>query len=118
MNVNGTKGHFITKEVEVNQGHSKTKTYRPNDLPGYNRFNKNDQNIYLDSQVTNVDQIPSLVLQPPLYTSSDPSFPFNISRSKNTSSYDRDHRNLTHNKPNFSPSATPEDVAGSGNINF
>ncbi|KAK2582941.1 hypothetical protein KPH14_009002 [Odynerus spinipes] len=31
VNINGTRGHFITEEVEINQGHSKIKTFNPND---------------------------------------------------------------------------------------
>ncbi|KAI4492325.1 hypothetical protein M0802_009835 [Mischocyttarus mexicanus] len=37
---NGTRGHFITKELEINQGHSKTKTYNHNNqhIPFYSNL--------------------------------------------------------------------------------
>ncbi|XP_076544924.1 uncharacterized protein LOC117601744 isoform X1 [Osmia lignaria lignaria] len=68
VDINGTRAHFITKEIEVNQGHSKINTYRPNDIPRSNESRKIDQNIYIDSQTPIFDQIPSLALQPPYYT--------------------------------------------------
>lgn len=108
-NINGTRGHFITKEIEVNQGHSKMKTYRPNDLPVLNEFNKSDRNIYVDSQ-TNIDNIPFTVLQPPPITNNHPSGSNNILRNTNNSfGGHRTHRyhwiyNSSANSGNLSPS--------------
>lgn len=108
-NINGTRGHFITKEIEVNQGHSKMKTYRPNDLQVLNEFNKSDRNIYVDSQ-TNIDNIPFTVLQPPPITNNHPSGSNNILRNTNNSfGGHRTHRyhwiyNSSANFGNLSPS--------------
>ncbi|XP_054002580.1 uncharacterized protein LOC128889196 isoform X1 [Hylaeus anthracinus] len=73
VDINGTRGHFLTKEIEVNQGHSKTKTYGPNDLGDPSKRNGRDQNIYIDSQSTDFGPdgpfsgVPSVdrVLRPP-----------------------------------------------------
>ncbi|CAK9820681.1 Prss12 [Anthophora plagiata] len=114
VNVNGTRGHFITKEIEVNQGHSKTKTYSSNDL----RIpkNKNNQNIYVDSQTTNFDYIPSMVLQPPLlapnYSPSGSNN--NQSYGKNISSNGTNRRTSKNYWINNSTSMGSEDLAESG----
>ncbi|XP_076673299.1 uncharacterized protein LOC143371719 isoform X2 [Andrena cerasifolii] len=108
VDANGTRGHFITKEIKVNQGHSKTKTYRSNDLPSSNDLNKGDQNIYIDSQ--SPFELPSEDLQPPHYTPVND----NGSQTNNISSHGRGHR-----KPkNHSSSQTEsEDLIGS-DINY
>ncbi|XP_012249478.1 uncharacterized protein LOC100742970 isoform X2 [Bombus impatiens] len=113
VNINGTRGHFITKEIEVNQGHSKTKTYRPNDLRGPNEFSKNDENLYVNSQMTNFDHIPPAVLQPPPITSVNrPPESNGESQTQNTYSYGNNPRRpkLTSYR-NFTSSG---DLAGSG----
>lgn len=109
MDTNGTRGHFITKPIEVNQGHSKTKTYTSNDLPSSNDLNKGDQNIYIDSQST--FELPSEDLQPPYYT------PVNNSGSQtnNISSHGRGHRKPKKHSINSSSQPGSEDLIGSGN---
>lgn len=116
-NINGTRGHFITKEIEVNQGHSKTKTYRPNDLRGPNEFSKNDENLYVNSQTTNFDHIPPAVLQPPPISSANrPPGSNDESQTQNTYSYGNDPRGpKSTSYMNFTSSG---DLAGSGNIYF
>lgn len=88
------------------------RTYRPNDLPGLNEFNKSDRNIYVDSR-TNVDNIPLTVLQPPPITSDNhPSGSNNILR--NNSFGHRTHRyHWTYNS-----SANSGNLSPSGNIYF
>ncbi|XP_017796224.1 PREDICTED: uncharacterized protein LOC108577555 [Habropoda laboriosa] len=110
VNLNGTRGHFITKEIQVNQGHSKTKTYRPNDLPNPNEYNKNDQNIYVGSEMTNFDNIPSMVLEPPLLTPNTPSVGSNNPSRSN--GYNR--RAPKNYWPNNSTSMGSGDLAESG----
>ena len=111
MNLNGTRGHFITKELEIDQGHSKTKTYRSNDLRGSNEFDRNDGNVYVDSQTTNFDYIPSAVLQPPPISVVDRSEPENT-RHAGSHRYPKNHWTSNWN------SASSEDLNESGNIYF
>lgn len=116
VDINGTRGHFITKEIEVNQGHSKTKTYRPNDIPRSNESRKIDQNIYIDSQTPIFDQIPSLALQPPYYMPDNKPLEHNASQNMNSSIYRQGHRT-----PKYYPLNTSSglgDLNGSGNIYF
>lgn len=89
------------------------RTYRPNDLPGLNEFNKSDRNIYVDSR-TNVDNIPLTVLQPPPITSDNhPSGSNNILRNNSFGGH-RTHRyHWTYNS-----SANSGNLSPSGNIYF
>lgn len=101
----------------MNQGHSKTRTYRPNDLRGPKEFSKNDENLYVNSQMTNFDHIPPAVLQPPPITSVNrPPESNDESQIQNTYFYRNDSRDpkLT-SYVNFTSSG---DLAGSGNIYF
>lgn len=107
VNLNGTRGHFITKEIEIDQGHSKTKTYRSNDHRGSNEFDRNDRNVYVDSQTTNFDYIPSAVLQPPPISVVDRSEPENTRHR-----YPKNYWTSNWN------SASSEDLNESGNIYF
>lgn len=114
VNINDTRDDFITKEIEVNQGHSKMRTYRPNDLPGLNEFNKSDKNIYIDSR-TSIDNIPLTVLQPPPITSNNhPSGSNNILHNTNNSFGHRTHRYHWA----YNSSANSGNLAHSGNIYF
>ncbi|XP_043522584.1 uncharacterized protein LOC122535258 isoform X3 [Frieseomelitta varia] len=107
VNLNDTRGHFITKEIEIDQGHSKTKTYRSNDVRGLNEFDRNDRNVYVDSQTTNFDYIPSAVLQPPPISVVDRSEP------ENTRHGDSHRYPKTHWTSNWN-SASSEDLNESG----
>ncbi|XP_076389775.1 uncharacterized protein LOC100879380 isoform X4 [Megachile rotundata] len=111
VDVNGTRGHFITKEIEINQGHSKARTYRPNDLPSVNGSRKNDQNIYIDSQSTGIGQIP-VVLQPPYYTPNNTWYQHNLLRNKNISIYNPGYRKPKYYSMNVSSGSG--DLTGSG----
>ncbi|XP_076629427.1 uncharacterized protein LOC143345828 isoform X2 [Colletes latitarsis] len=78
-NVDDNRGHFIGSGIEVNQGHSKTKTYGPNDLGGSSDFNRQDQNIYFDFQSNDFNRnVPfsgpavDQHLRPPYYDPVDP----------------------------------------------
>lgn len=104
--MNRTSGHFITKEIEVNQGHSKTKTYRPNTFSNSNDVNQEDQNIYIDSQSS--VNLPSVILQPPHYDNTDN----NGSQNKMPIS---GHRKPKYYPVNPSPFPTRGDLAESGN---
>ncbi|KAL2724827.1 hypothetical protein V1477_018688 [Vespula maculifrons] len=46
VNYNGTKGHVITKELEINQGHSRTQTYNHNNPQTPFSFNRTYGSIY------------------------------------------------------------------------
>lgn len=112
VNLNGTRGHFITKEIEIDQGHSKTKTYRSNDLRGSNEFDRSDGNVYVDSQTTNFDYIPSMVLQPPPISVVDRSPEPEDTRHGNSHRYPNNYWTSNSN------SASSEDLNESGNICF
>lgn len=55
VNYNGTKGHLITKELEINQGHSRTKTYNPNNQQTPFSFNRTYGSIYTRTPLHNQD---------------------------------------------------------------
>ncbi|XP_076238933.1 uncharacterized protein LOC143182076 [Calliopsis andreniformis] len=98
-NINRKRGHFFTKEIEVNQGHSRTKTYSPNNISTSNDVDTEDQNIYIDSQST---VVPNIFLQPS-YNNLDKN---NGSQNSNMPAYG-------HRKPKYKP-VNPS--SGSGDL--
>ncbi|XP_076288691.1 uncharacterized protein LOC143213077 isoform X2 [Lasioglossum baleicum] len=103
VNVNGTRYHFITNGIQVHQGHSNTKTYGPNDRRSSNQFDRNDQNIYIDSQST--IPVPSMDLQPPYQNPGDRS-----TGVKNVSSFEHGRRTPKYHRMS---SQSSDDLAGS-----
>ncbi|KAG7212821.1 hypothetical protein KM043_002178 [Ampulex compressa] len=73
VNANGTRGHFIVKEIEVNQGHSKTQVFGPNSPQTSKEFNRTSDGYYpalpppKNHPVTHVVIQPSIELEPPYY---------------------------------------------------
>ncbi|XP_076175062.1 uncharacterized protein LOC143150566 isoform X2 [Ptiloglossa arizonensis] len=105
INANDTWEDLLPKEIEVKQGHSKINTYGPNNLETLNKFNKNDQNIYIDSQATDfgrADTPPSEL--PAVDTPLRPTY-YNPNRQSNG------HRTPKQHSINSSPSS-----AGSGDL--
>ncbi|XP_076766671.1 uncharacterized protein LOC143433270 [Xylocopa sonorina] len=93
VNMNGTRGYFITKELEVNQNHSQTRFYRPNALPESNKFNRNGQTVYLNFTTTNSSRTLPTVIQPVFYIPNNRPFRYNnTSQSKDISFHGHNHR--------------------------
>ncbi|XP_015191626.1 PREDICTED: uncharacterized protein LOC107074585 isoform X1 [Polistes dominula] len=62
VNSNGIKGHFITKELEINQGHSKTKTYNHNNQHTPFSFNQTYGSIYTRTPLHNQETTKSPII--------------------------------------------------------
>nr|XP_031846097.1 uncharacterized protein LOC116432824 isoform X1 [Nomia melanderi] len=103
IDTNDTRDHFSRKDIQIHQGHSKTKTYGPND-----RYNISDRNIYIDSQSTDIPTLP-VELQPPYYNTFD-----RPNATKNTSA-SPGRRTSKHHRMNSSSDSTG-DLSGSDTI--
>lgn len=93
--------------MQVHQGHSNTKTYGPDNPRNSNQFDRNDQNIYIDSQSS--IPLPSMDLQPPYHNSVNRTTGVN-----NVTSFEHGRRTSKHNRISSS-SQSPDDLAGAGN---